>query len=90
LVHGAGGKPNPPHQSYDFGRPRSQRALLTLLHEVESAQLSAYVDAIPKLSLGSLRATAAAILANDAQHISVLRAMGGQSPLPSAFVTGAQ
>ena len=47
--------------------------MLRLLHKIERAQITAYLDAIPKVSLGSTRAALAAVLANDAQHISVLR-----------------
>ena len=55
---------------------------------IERAQLAAYLDALPTLSQPKIRAAAAAILANDAQHVSVLRASMGLAPLPSPFVTG--
>jgi hypothetical protein len=37
---------------------------------------------------GSTRATLASIVANDAQHVSVLRLSLKRGPIPSAFVTG--
>ncbi len=88
LVKQAGGKASLPHESYDFGHPHSAPGVLALLHTVESAQLAAYVELIPRLSSGRIRATATSILANDAQHVSVLRAALRVAPVPSAFVTG--
>jgi hypothetical protein len=48
------------------------------------------VSAVTQFSDGSLRAAAAAILANDAQHITVLRQRLSLDPAPQAFVTGRQ
>jgi hypothetical protein len=76
--------------SYPLGEPGSRRALLGLLHELERAQVAGYVEAIGQLTPGVLRQTVAAILADDAQHVSVLRSALGLAPVPSAFVTGAE
>ena len=67
---------------------RTEEDVLRLLHKIERAQINAYLDAIPKVSLGSTRAALAAVLANDAQHISVLRLSLGRRPIPTALVTG--
>jgi Ferritin-like domain len=88
LVKSAGGKGNAPAPSYDLGHPRSTADVLALLHRTESAQLAAYLDVIPRLEPGPVRARAAGYLANDAQHVTVLREMLGEPALPSAFVTG--
>jgi hypothetical protein len=88
LVNQVGGVPNKGKESYDLGHPRSGDDVLRLLHGVERAQISAYLHAIPKVSLGSTRAALAAMLGNDAQHIAVLRLMLGRHPIPSAVVTG--
>jgi hypothetical protein len=88
LVKAAGAKVHYPPPSYDLGHPRDERGLLALLHAVESTQLTAYLQAIPRLSPGPVRAAAAGYFANDAQHISLLRAELGESPLPAAFVSG--
>jgi Ferritin-like domain len=88
LVKAAGGKPNKPAASYDLGHPRTSDEVLALLHEVERLQIAAYLDALPQLTLGKLRQQVVAILANDAQHIAVVRAGLGQPAVPSAFVTG--
>lgn len=88
LVHQAGGKPHKGRETYDLGHPRTADDVLRLLHRIERAQIAAYLDAIPKVSLGSTRAALAAVLANDAQHIAVLRLMLGRRPIPAAIVNG--
>jgi rubrerythrin len=88
LIKGDGGKPRPVAPSYNLGRPRDVADVLTLLHMIERAAITAYVDAIPKLSPGTLRARIASILANEAQHIALVRQALGQPPVPEALVTG--
>jgi hypothetical protein len=90
LVMQAGGTPVKPEASYDLGHPKGKRELLLLLHRVERAQLAAYLHALSSLSVGGLRAAAAAIFANEAQQIAVLRLELGMPPVPSAFVTADQ
>jgi hypothetical protein len=84
LVRGAGGKPHRPASSYNLGDPRTAGEALALLESVERAQLHAYLQMIPRLSGGHVRAAVATIFANDAQHLAVLRVDAGQ-PLPGAF-----
>jgi bacterioferritin (cytochrome b1) len=89
LIKKAGGKPaHPP--LYDLGHPRTSNDVLTLLHDLERAQLSAYLSAIPQLSSGKTRAALAAVFANDAQHVTVLRQQLGTTPVAQAFVIGRQ
>jgi ferritin-like protein len=88
LIKAAGAKPIKPAPSYDLGHPRSSQEVLALLHRVESAQIGAYLAALPRLAPASVRRSVAAILANDAQHVAVVRAAQGQTAVPSAFVTG--
>jgi hypothetical protein len=88
LVNQAGGEPHKGRETYNFGHPSTEEDVLRLLHKVERAQINAYLDAIPKVSLGSTRAALAAVLANDAQHIAVLRLSLGRRPIPTALVTG--
>jgi hypothetical protein len=64
--------------------------VLALLHSLESVQIANYLAVIPKLAPGPVRAAVASILANDAQHIAILRLAQGEPALPSAFVTGMQ
>ena len=88
LIHAAGAKPIKPAPSYDLGHPRTSREVLALLHEVEQAQITAYLAALPRLAPASVKQSVASILANDAQHVTVVRAALGQPAVPSAFVTG--
>jgi hypothetical protein len=87
LAHAKGHDPAP---SYDLGHPRTEREVLRLLHEVEGAQIATYLDIIPKLSAGFVRATVASILASDAQHLSVLRTQLGEPAVPAALVTAGE
>lgn len=88
LIRKAGGKPDEPRASYDLGNPSTEPQVLALLEGLEGRQLAAYVQMIPRLSPGRLRSAVAAIFANDAQHLAVLRAQRRQAPAPAAFVTG--
>jgi hypothetical protein len=87
TITGAGGKANPAQASYDLGNPSNADQVLELLHRTETSLLSAYLDALPRLIPGWLRAVAAGILANESQHLSVLQAAQGRNPVPGAFVT---
>jgi len=88
LVREAGGKPIKPAPSYALGHPRTSDAVLMLLHSVENAQISGYLYAIQRLEPGVVKQQVASILANDAQHVAVVRAALGRPAIPSAFVTG--
>ncbi len=90
LIKKARGKPIKPSASYDLGHPTGAADVLALVHRLESAQLSAYVSMIPRLSPGKVRSAVAAIYANDAQHVAILRARLGRPPVPSAFATGGE
>jgi Ferritin-like domain len=89
LIKAAGGKAPPRGDNYDIGAPpRSTNDVLALLHSLERMQIAGYLKSIPRLSPGPVRAAVSSILANDAQHVAVLRAAQGQPALASAFVTG--
>jgi rubrerythrin len=88
AIRDAGGTPNKAKSSYDFPRFVSQDAVLTFAVKLENTAVAAYIDALPKLTKGDLRATAASILTTEAEHISVLRDALGLPPVPAAFVTG--
>jgi hypothetical protein len=90
TVRGAGGKPSPARSSYPLTNPRDADQVLEILSTTESTLINAYLDAIPKLMPGWLRAVAAGILANQGQHISVLKLLRGRRPVPSAFVTASE
>jgi hypothetical protein len=90
LIRHGGGKPNPPLPSYDLGRPRGPQDVLGLLHELERQMISRYLHVLPSLGPGPVRATIAAMLANEAQHISILRPALGRPAVPAPFVTSAE
>jgi len=90
MVTAARGAPHGPRASYDLGHPRSETQVMELIHRAEQATVRAYLDAIPRLSPGAARAAAASILANDAQHISVVRRNLGLDPVPDAVVTATE
>jgi len=90
LIQHSGGGAALRAPSYALGRPQGRDGVLRLLHDVERAEVAGYLDAIPRLSHGRLRSSAASILADDAQHVSVLRSALGLSATPSAFVTGVE
>ena len=88
AIRDAGGKPNRARSSYSFPRMRSQEDVLRFAVELENTAIAAYIDALPKLGKGDLRATAAAIIANEAEHVAVLLGALGEEQVPGAFVVG--
>jgi hypothetical protein len=88
LVREAGGKPIKPAPNYALGHPRNSEEVLMLLHAVENAQIAGYLYAIQRLEPGVLKQQVVSILANDAQHVAVVRAALGRPAIPSAFVNG--
>jgi ferritin-like protein len=88
IVRKAGVKPYATDQVYNLGHPRDRSETLALLHHAEQATLRTYLDAIPRLSQGVVKATAASLFANDAQHASTIRGRLGLAPVAEAIVTG--
>lgn len=88
LVQQAKGTPWKPRVAYPLGHPRTAQQTLELLHRLERAQVASYLWALPRLSGGPVRAAAAAMLANDAQHLALVRQSLGQPPAPAAFASG--
>jgi rubrerythrin len=84
-----GGNPNEARKSYPFPDLRSEDDVLRFAHDIEQTAVAAYLDIIPRLSSGALRATAVQILTAEAEHISVLLEQLGRPPVPDAFVKGA-
>jgi len=88
LIRETGAKPIKPAPSYDLGHPRNAEEVLMLLHRVEQAQIAGYLNAITRLEPGMVKQQVCSILANDAQHVAVVRLALGKPAIPSAFVTG--
>lgn len=65
----------------------SERGLLILALKLESDAVKAYYDALGILKEPGLRASAAAIFADEAMHVAALRGALGLDPVPVAFVT---
>ena len=83
-----GGHPIHPKASYSFPRVRNQDDVLRLFDTIEHELIGVYLDALPKLSSPSLRAQVASILANEAEHLSIVLGALGRPQVPTAFVTG--
>ena len=88
IVRKTGVKPYATDQLYNLGHPAGRTEALGLLHRAEQVTLRAYLAAIPRLSPGVVKATAASLFANDAQHASTIRDRIGLAPVPEAVVTG--
>lgn len=71
-----------------LGHLRSQEELARFALELETIAVAAYYDAHAQLEDEALLRTVASIMANDAQHLVVLRQILGEDPSPAAFVTG--
>jgi hypothetical protein len=88
LIRAAGSKAPMPREGSDLGRPRSGREVLELIHTAERAQVSAYLQSIPRLAPGPVRTQVAGYFANDAQHLSSVRFLLGEAALVAPLVTG--
>jgi rubrerythrin len=71
-----------------LGDARSQADIANLAIELEMAAVAAYLDAQRKLINAKLLQTGASIMANEAQHLVVLRQAVKRDPVPNAFETG--
>jgi rubrerythrin len=67
---------------------RGRRRILTFATELETMAIAAYYDAHAKLTDARLMQTGTAIMANEGQHLAMLRRALGRPPVPNAFETG--
>lgn len=88
AIKDLGGRPTRTVQEFDLSDVRNQEEALHFADNLENVAIAAYIDSIPKLSSGDLRTTAAQIVANEAEHVTVLQAALGNPPVASAFVSG--
>ena len=88
VIEDAGGKPNRAKASYDFPQMRTQEDAVRFVLALENDAIASYIDALPKFSQGELRAMAASILTNEAEHVAVLLDAIGMDPLSGPLVTG--
>ncbi len=71
-----------------LGDVTSQADVANFAIELETASVAAYHDAQSKLIETRLLQTSASIMANEGQHLVVLRTIVGAKPVPNAFETG--
>jgi rubrerythrin len=71
-----------------LGDVKSQADVVNFAIELETAAVAAYYDAQPKLVEAKLMQTGASIMANEGQHLVVLRKAVHEDPVPNAFETG--
>ena len=86
-----GGTPPEPATEEDvegLGDLKTQADVVRFAIEFETAAVAAYLDAHRKLIDGKLLQSAASIMANEAQHLVVLRGLARTEPVPNAFETG--
>ncbi len=88
LIKAAGGKAASRADSYPIGHAADGPSAFAVLHSLEALQISSYLEWIPQLSPGPVRAAVASVLTVDAQHLAMVRVMQGQDPVPGPFVTG--
>jgi rubrerythrin len=95
LTDLGGSPPAPPRGVADvdrvvkgLGAVRSQSDILNFAIELETAAVAAYHDAHSKLLEARLLQTGASIMANEGQHLVVLRMAVRKDPVPNAFETG--
>lgn len=73
-----------------LGHARSGRELLSVLTELEGVAVYSYYLGIQRLYDQKLVQTATAILADESQHLVILREAAGQDPLPRPFEVGSR
>lgn len=88
VVLQAGGRPDKPKSRYDFANFGTQQQVLKVLAMIENVAIAAYIDALPKLSSGDLRATVASVVTDEAEHLAVIMGLLGKPQVPTAFAVG--
>jgi hypothetical protein len=83
----------PGEETIEAGELKAEADALEFLYELESATIEAEVSAITKLESPSARALLTSIVANQGQHLLILRRLLGSKLLdsvPSAFENGTE
>ena len=81
-------KPPQPEQVKGLADLKSQADVANFAIELETMAVGAYYDAHGKLKDAKLLETGAQIMANEGQHLAVLRPLVKKPPVPDAFETG--
>lgn len=86
---GAAAPPPPePGEVAGLSRLATQRAYIRFLIALELEAVTAYYDAQDKLNDPELLSLAARIMANQGQHLAMLRPLAGATSVPHAFERG--
>lgn len=91
AIRGVGGETEAEASEIETPKPRTQDDALLLLYEMENLALGQALDAAPHLQTSAPRALAAALAANHAQHLTILRqglGVGLAASVPHAFESG--
>lgn len=86
-----GGKVPPAPKPADvkgLSQAKTAADILTFAIALEEMAVAAYYQAQQQLQDGRLLQTGASIMANEGQHLVVLRTAAGKPPVPNAFETG--
>jgi hypothetical protein len=86
LIEAAGVKAPKAGSVYDLGQPAGVKGVIELLHDLEQRQLTLYLDLVPQVGDGKVRAALTAVLGSDAQHLALLAGLLGENPIPSALL----
>jgi hypothetical protein len=91
TLRGLEGEADPPAETVEAGELETPRDAMHFLYELESATIDAELSAVGKLTIGWPRPLIAAMAANQAQRLVLIRRALGAGPLelvPEAFETG--
>jgi hypothetical protein len=91
TLRGLEGKTDPPAETIEAGELKTPQDAMHFLYDLESATIDAELSAVGKLTIGWPRPLIAAMAANQAQRLVLIRRALGAGPLelvPEAFETG--
>jgi len=91
TLRGLGGEAEPPAETIEVEGLETRRDALEFLYELESATIDAELSAVGKLTIAWPRPLVAAMAANQAQRLVLIRRGLGAGPaesVPEAFETG--
>jgi len=91
TIRGLEGEADPPAETVEAGGLKSAEDAWRFLYELESATIDAELNAVARLTIGWPRPLVAAMAANQAQRLILIRRALGATPagaIPEAFETG--
>ena len=91
TLRGLDGEADPPAETIDAERLETPEDALHFLYELESATIDAELNAVARLTISWPRPLIAAMAANQAQRLVLIRRALGATPaesVPEAFETG--